>query len=175
MAYGRAGSEESLAVRDVRQVAEQYLTGGKMTLVWPEGVPSEHTAEQRGYLKTILNVIVLAEETLAYGGVITVRGLGEGELGCRVEVVGRNAHLSEAMQAALSGSAEIEDLSPRTIQAYVTGRFASHFGFSVTYDHSIPDRLDLILSASTEAKTEAEPGPVVIEEDDTPEPMVQVV
>src|SRR5580658_6173068 len=32
MAYGRAGSEESLPVRDMRQIAEQYIGGGKVTL-----------------------------------------------------------------------------------------------------------------------------------------------
>src|SRR5580700_4198072 len=36
MAYGRAGSDESLGVKDVRQVAEQYMAGGKVALSWPE-------------------------------------------------------------------------------------------------------------------------------------------
>ena len=146
MAYGRAGSDEMLAVKDVRQVAEQYLAGGKVSLVWPDGTPAEKVVEQRGFLKSILNLIVLAEETLAYGGVISLRDAGHAVQGCRLEIVGRNAQLNLQLQEALDGSAEIENLSPRSIQSYVTGRFASHFGLMLAHDHSIPDRLDLILS-----------------------------
>ncbi|MDE2030323.1 MAG: hypothetical protein KGI97_07145 [Alphaproteobacteria bacterium] len=142
LAYGRAGSEGNIAVRDVRQIAEQYLAGGKITLSWPDGVPSETIAAQRGYLKTILNMVILAEESLAYGGVVTLREDGQG---CRIETVGRSAHLSLPLQEALEGAVAIDDLTPRSIQAYVTGRFASHFGLKLAHDHSIADRLDLVL------------------------------
>lgn len=148
MAYGRAGSEESLAIRDVRQVAEQYLSGGKISLIWSEGQPSEAVASQRGFLKTVLNLIVLAEETLAYGGVITLRGEASGARGIRLEIVGRNAHLGLQLQEALEGSSSVDDLSPRSIQAYVTGRFAAHFGLKLIHDHSVSDRLDLSLNLS---------------------------
>src|SRR5579872_1835285 len=39
MAYGRAGSEEHLGAKDVRQTAGQYLLGGKVNLTWPEDQP----------------------------------------------------------------------------------------------------------------------------------------
>jgi len=83
MAYGRAGSEESVPLRDVRAIAEQYLTGTKISLIWPEDAPGEEVAAQRGFLKTLLNVIVMGEEVLAYGGVISVRNCPNG---CRVEI-----------------------------------------------------------------------------------------
>ena len=56
MAYGRAGSEENLAIKDVRQVAEQYLAGGKVSLEWPEDQPSAELATRRGFVKTLLNL-----------------------------------------------------------------------------------------------------------------------
>src|SRR5580704_12281150 len=37
VAYGRAGSDENLPTKDVRQVAVQYVLGGKVNLTWPEG------------------------------------------------------------------------------------------------------------------------------------------
>lgn len=151
MAYGRAGSEESLPVKDVRQVAEHYLAGGKVSLIWDDGVVASDSAEKRGYLKTLLNVIVLAEETLAYGGVITLHAAAPPQTGCRIEITGRNAHLGLALQEALDGSAEIENLSPRSIQSYVTGRFAAHFGFKITHDHAVADRLDISLSIPEDA------------------------
>jgi len=143
MAYGRAGSEENLGVNDVKQVASQYLTGSKVSLIWPDNMPSQEMATQRGYLKTLLNLIILAEETLAYGGIITLRDAGGT---AQIEIVGRNAHLSLQLQEALDGTSAVEDLTPRSIQAYVTGRFATHFGFKLTHDHSVADRLELALA-----------------------------
>jgi histidine phosphotransferase ChpT len=149
LAYGRAGSEENLGLRDVRQVATQYLSDTKISVVWPEDVPDAAVGESRGFLKTILNLIILGEEALAYGGVITLSRLAETEEsrgGCRLEVVGRNASLNEKHQAALAGSVPVEELSARSIHSYVTGRFAEQFCFTLSHDQSIPDRLDLLLT-----------------------------
>ena len=150
MAYGRAGSEENLGLRDVKLVAEQYIAGGKVALNWGEGQPSVDLIEQRGFLKTVLNLIVLAEEVLPYGGAVTLRSppaamTGENEACCRFEIVGRAAQLSPQLQAALDGTAAIDDLTPRSIQAYMVGRYAMQFGLRLRYDQSIPDRLDLNL------------------------------
>jgi histidine phosphotransferase ChpT len=147
MAYGRAGSEENLAVKDVRQTVEQYLAAGKTMLTWPDDQPSAETVTQRGFLKTLLNLMILSEEILAYGGVVTLRSLGQGEgVGCRLEIVGRGAQLSPNYRAALEGTATIEELTPRTIQAYITGRFADNFQLELRHEQPVPDRLDLILS-----------------------------
>ncbi|MFA4995487.1 MAG: histidine phosphotransferase family protein [Bdellovibrionales bacterium] len=148
LAYGRAGSESNLGLKDVRQVAEQYLEKTKISLVWPENMQDTKLIEQRGFFKTLLNLIVLGEEALAYGGVITLRPFKteDNKAGCRAEVVGRNASLNLKLQEALEGSASIDDLTPRSVQAYVTGRFAEQFSFKIAHDHSIPDRLDLSLT-----------------------------
>ena len=147
MAYGRAGSEESLAVKEVRQTAEQYLSSGQTILNWPEEQPVQELAIRRGFLKTLLNMIILSEEVLAYGGVVTLRSQVQGEKAeCRLEIVGRGAQLNDLFKAALEGTAAIEDLSPRTIQAYITGQFARNFQLTLNHDQTIPDRLELILS-----------------------------
>ncbi len=143
LAYGRAGSEENVAARDMRHVAQRHLEGNKITLDWPEDQPSEAAAAQRGYLKTLLNLVLVGEESLAYGGTLTLRADENG--GCAVESVGRNAHLSLPLQAALEGASAIEDLTPRSAQAYITGRFAASFDFRVTHDHPEADRLILRL------------------------------
>ncbi len=152
IAYGRAGSESNLAAKDVRQVAEQYLEKTKISLTWTEELSETCFGERCGFFKVLLNVIVLAEESLAYGGVITLRRIKteSGKEACRAEIVGRNASLSLKLQEALEGSVLIEDLSTRTIQAYVTGRFAEQFNFKLSHDHSIPDRLDLVLALTND-------------------------
>src|SRR5580704_12677143 len=73
MAYGRAGSEESLGVKDMRIIAEQYIAGGKVTLNWPEDQPPEAVLAVKGSLKVMLNLVILSEEMLAYGGAVTLR------------------------------------------------------------------------------------------------------
>lgn len=146
MAYGRAGSEGHLPMRDVKLTAEQYMAGGKVTLNWPDDQPNEVLASQSGFLKTALNMVILSEEVLAYGGAVSIRGAAEGSSsGCRFEIVGRAAQLSPQLEAALSGNVAIEELTPRSIQAYITGRFAAHFNLRLSFDQSIPDRLDLNL------------------------------
>jgi histidine phosphotransferase ChpT len=146
MAYGRAGSDDGINVKEAKQIAEQYMTGGKITLSWADDQPSAALTPQKGYLKTILNMVLLSEEVLAYGGVITLRSVTEDNTeGCRFEIVGRNAQLSEKVQAALEGTTPIEDITPRSIQAYMTGKFATHFGLGLKFDQSVTDRLDLSL------------------------------
>lgn len=149
MAYGRAGSDEGIPLKDVRHTAELYMTGGKVSLHWPDSVPADALAQRRGFLKTILNMLIMSEEVLAYGGNVTLHALAEApESGCRIEILGRNAQLTDVLQAAMAGTAPIEELTPRSIQSYITGRFAEHFGLSLTHDQSVADRLDLVLKAA---------------------------
>jgi histidine phosphotransferase ChpT len=146
MAYGRAGSEEGLAARDAKLVSEQYMTGGKVTLNWPDDQPAPQLAARPGFLKVLLNFVLMSEEALAYGGVVTLRGTEEGgEAGCQFEIVGRGAQLAPHIQAALDGTAPISELTPRSIQSYITGKFAAHFNFRVKFDQSVPDKLNLSL------------------------------
>jgi histidine phosphotransferase ChpT len=147
MAYGRAGNEDNLSVREVRQTAEQYLSTGKTMLSWPEDQPVADIAVRHGFLKTLLNMMILSEELLAYGGVVTLRDVSvPNQLGCRLEIVGRGAQLAPQYMAALEGTAAIDDLSPRTIQAYMTGRFAEGFELEIAHEQPVPDRLDLVLT-----------------------------
>lgn len=144
IAYGRAGSEANLPFRDVRQVTEQYFEGGKIKLTWSQESDWQSFSEQKGAFKVLINALIMAEEILAYGGSIALQRLsGDDKIGCRLEISGRNAALSPAFQAALEVSIPIEELTPRTIQPYITGRFVSHFGLRMTYAAPEPDRLDL--------------------------------
>jgi histidine phosphotransferase ChpT len=146
LAYGRSGSEANLEVKDVRQVMEAYFSGGKITLDWPEEVRREELGSCRGSLKVLINIFVLAEEVLAYGGAITLRKLEDDTgHGVDVEVTGRAAQLSETMQAALESTVGVDALTPRTIQAYMTGQFANYFGLKTGFVNTDPERLNFLL------------------------------
>ena len=146
IAYGRAGSEENLPLRDVRAVAHQYFEVGKIKLVWDDSLALHATADQRGALKVLVNMLIMAEEMLAYGGEIKICAIGEeGAAGTRFEIRGRNIHLSQAFGEALRQEAAVEDLTPRTIQPYMTGLFAAHFALQIKTDSFEEERLDLSL------------------------------
>ena len=147
VAYGRAGSEANLPLRDIRPIIEQYFEGGKIKMLWDPSLELPEITDACGALKTLINMLIMSEEILAYGGEISLHRMGDGDTtGCRLEIVGKAAHLSPAFSAALDGTTPVEELTPRTIQSYVTGRFAAHFGLNVSSATPRDDRLDLMLT-----------------------------
>jgi histidine phosphotransferase ChpT len=146
LAYGRAGSEENLPLQDIKPVVESYFAGGKITLNWPEGAVSSALTSLRGSAKAMVNLLLLGEEILAYGGSIILRHPEESEGQILImEIVGRGAQLLPNLQEALEGTTPIEDLTPRSVQAYVSGQFVACFGLQVRHIQPYPDRLDFIL------------------------------
>ncbi len=147
LAYGRAGSEENLGVKDVRPVIEAYFTGGKIVLNWPEETLREEIASTRGAMKTLINLMIFGEEILAYGGAIALKASDEGNdvKSLKIEVSGRAAQLNDGLKAALEGSTPVEELTPRTVQAYITGRFAEHFDLKIQHIEPAQDTLEFIL------------------------------
>ncbi|MDD5585937.1 MAG: histidine phosphotransferase family protein [Alphaproteobacteria bacterium] len=146
LAYGRAGSEENLPLQDVKPIIESYFAGGKIALNWANGAVSGKATSLRGCMKAMINLLMLGEEILAYGGSIVLRQPEESDGQILImEIVGRAAQLSPLLQAALEGATPIDEITPRSVQAYVSGQFVAHFGLQVRHIQPYPDRLDLIL------------------------------
>lgn len=115
----RGSSGEPISLQETRGRATDLFTGKKITLDWPE----EATGALGGLeSKLVLNLILVAAETLAGSGTIAVE-IESGEI--RVAGVGEKAALDDDLKSALDGSAAIEDLTPRTAQAYYTGLLAA--------------------------------------------------
>ncbi|MGE3770100.1 MAG: histidine phosphotransferase family protein [Bdellovibrionales bacterium] len=144
LAYGRAGSESGLSVNDVRQVAEHYLEGGKSKLVWPATTPISAYAEHRGALKLLLNICIIAEEILAYGGIIQV----EGEAGSpkvTISITGRGAHVPDHLTAAIANSLDIDEITSKTVHSYITARLAEYYGFRIAAEAAGEDAVTITL------------------------------
>ncbi|WP_298371582.1 histidine phosphotransferase family protein [Azospirillum sp.] len=144
LAYGAAGRDQR-GFADARDAAAGWLDGGRSALDWPDRKPDPALADRRGVAKLLLNMIVLAEEALPYGGHIAVAGEGSAASG-RVTVTasGRPGGLTAELASALSGDSAAE-LTPRSVHAYVTGRFAEDSGLRLTATPAGADRF--ILSA----------------------------
>ncbi|SMH34302.1 histidine phosphotransferase family protein [Azospirillum agricola] len=142
LAYGVAGRDQK-GFGDARNAAAGWLDGGRTKLDWPERVPSDMIAYRRGVVKTLLNLVLLADEALTHGGTIRVTGEGTEESGrLTVTAEGRPGALNPATAAALAGT-EAAELTPRSVHAYLAGRFAEDDGFRIAVTPSGPDRLVL--------------------------------
>lgn len=146
MAYGMAGDSGTVRFAQIRETAAAWLAGSKIGLTWTEGRPEPGGAERSGVAKILLNMVMLAEETLPYGGTIAVDGSGGPESGLlSVTAEGRAARLTPEAEAALAGRSPPDHLTPRTVHAYITGRFAEHAGVRLTTEPVAPERLILRL------------------------------
>src|SRR5918993_2163211 len=112
LAYGAPSGDKS-GLAEAAQAAEGYFAGGKIKLEWPPGGLEQAGQLQPGTGKVLLNLIILAEEALAYGGRIVIEPGNDGNL--RVAAIGRNAGLKAEAAQALTGDIAIETLTPRTV------------------------------------------------------------
>ncbi len=141
--YGRAGSDPGVGINDVRAVAEAYLSGGRVQIDWPSAHPAG-LAEHRGALKVLLNMVMLAEECLPYGGMVRIETDSAGVQGSLL-VSGKGVQLLETLSEALHGHVPIDEVTPRTVHAFVTGRFAAHYGLKINAKQIADDQLRLSL------------------------------
>jgi histidine phosphotransferase ChpT len=120
LAFGAGQSAESLA--DVRRLAGDLLQQGKVRLDWQS--PPEAPLPSRDVARLLLNMIMLAQECLPRGGVVQVR-CTPGVL--EVSAEGQDPK-SEEIRNALRGGPAVVGLTPRTVQAYITGLLVQTLG-----------------------------------------------
>ncbi len=125
LAYGRAGADTNLTFKDVRETLEGHFQGSKIKLHFMPEFPAPALAEHGGGLRCLINLAILAEEALVYGGEIHCTASTEFTGGGALLVTGRNAGLSAPAMQSLTEAMDIEAVTPRTIHAYLTGKFLS--------------------------------------------------
>jgi histidine phosphotransferase ChpT len=147
LAYGRAGRGGLRSFADLRDTAQDWLAGSRTTLRWPLGQPEEILAERPGVGRLLLNLVVLAAETIPLGGVVTVAGGGTIAAGsATVSIVGRTINWPPELAAALTDGLTREELGPRTIHAMITSRFATHYRLTVSWEKPNVETLALRLT-----------------------------
>lgn len=147
LAYGAAGASASSPLNETRGIAERYLSYGKSKLVWSIPEDAGRTLPT-GTSKLILNLIVLAEEALTYGGTVTVAlPSTPGARALTVSASGDRAGLDDSALQALSDTVATSTLTARTVHAYITGLFARDYGLplnvSVPSDGTVKLTIDL--------------------------------
>jgi histidine phosphotransferase ChpT len=125
IAFGAAGSAGAqIDVGDSEKVARGFLEDDKTKLAW--NLPRLLLPKNR--VKLLLNMLLIAGQSIPRGGKLTVDPIGEGEsMGFKVSATGTNAKIPPTA-ALLSGEGEAEGLDAHRIQPFYTGLLAKACG-----------------------------------------------
>lgn len=130
LSYGAAGTDKNIGFKDIKDAFVDLLTAGRVQAEFEPDLGVKFSMPPRGFFKCLLNLLVLAEECNHGDGKIIVTAM-EGNKGISVLVTGKNPGLREGAEDALKGVTAPDDLDPRSVHAYLTGRFAAHFGLKL--------------------------------------------
>ena len=129
LAFGAAGSAGAqIDLGDAQNMARGHLEDAKTKIVW--NLPRILLPKNK--VKLLLNMMVIAQQTIPRGGVLTVDQVGEGDaIGFRVNAAGLNARLPlnivELLKDDHAGS-----IDAHAVQPYYTRLLAQACGLSVT-------------------------------------------
>jgi len=126
LAFGAAGSSGAqIDLGDAQTMARGHLEDGKTTIAW--NLPRVLLPKNR--VKLLLNMVVIAGQSIPRGGTITVDPVGEREsLGFRLTASGPNARVPHAVPALLDGASENGSLDAHAIQPFYAGMLARACG-----------------------------------------------
>jgi histidine phosphotransferase ChpT len=128
LAFGAAGSAGAqIDLGDAQTMARGHLEDAKTKITW--NLPRVLLAKNR--VKLLLNMMVIAQQTIPRGGMLTVDSVGEGDtIGFRVAAAGLNARLPQNIADMLSTDAE-HSVDAHAVQPYYTKLLAQACGLKV--------------------------------------------
>jgi histidine phosphotransferase ChpT len=142
LAFGAAGSAGAqIDLGDAQNMARGHIEDGKITIAW--NLPRLLLAKNR--VKLLLNMMVIAQQTIPRGGTLTVDPIGEGErLSFRVTANGLNARLPQNIADLLS-SEQPPASDAHSVQPYYTRLLAQSCGLKVSL---VPEGEAVVVTAS---------------------------
>jgi histidine phosphotransferase ChpT len=131
LAFGAAGSSGAqIDLGDAQSMARGHIEDGKCTIAW--NLPRVLLPKNR--VKLLLNMLVIAQQTIPRGGTLTVDAIGEGDrMSFRVTAAGLNARLPQNIVERLSGS-EGQTVDGHAAQPYYTRLLAQACGLNVVLE-----------------------------------------
>jgi len=101
LAFGAAGSANAqIDLGNAQVMARGFIEDDKTKLIW--NLPNALLPKNR--VKLLLNMLIIAGQTIPRGGTLTVDPLGEGEnMGFRIAASGLNARIPHAVQPFYAG------------------------------------------------------------------------
>src|SRR4029453_18210757 len=129
LAFGAAGSAGAqIDLGDAQTMARGHIEDGKITITW--NLPRLLLPKNR--VKLLLNMLIIAQQTIPRGGTLPIDPIGEGEtMSFRVTASGLNARLPQNIADLLSASSTAS-VDAHAVQPYYTRLLAQACGLSVT-------------------------------------------
>ena len=130
LAFGAAGSASAqVDLGDARAMAQAFIEDDKTKLVW--NLPRVLLPKNR--VKLLLNMLIIAGQTIPRGGMLVVEPIGEGEgMSFRISASGLNARIPQALAGLLAGTPESGTVDAHAIQPFYTGLLARACGMGVS-------------------------------------------
>ena len=131
LAFGAAGSAGAqIDTGEAEKVARGLIEDDKTKLAW--NLPRVLLAKNR--VKLLLNMLLIAGQTIPRGGQITVDAVGQGDsIGFQVGTTGLNARLPQAAAGLLAGTpAEGHTVDAHAVQPFYTGLLARNCGLAIS-------------------------------------------
>ena len=128
LAFGAAGSAGAqIDTGDAEKVTRGLIEDDKTRITW--NLPRVLMPKNR--VKLLLNMVLIAAQTIPRGGMISVDPIGEGEaMSFKVKASGTNAKLPQAVPALLKGEAGDHAVDAHAIQPFYTGLLARNCGLT---------------------------------------------
>jgi len=128
LAFGAAGSSGAqIDLGDAETMARGHLEDNRTRLMW--NLPRLLLAKNR--VKLLLNMLVIAQQTIPRGGVLTVDPIGQGDaIAFRVTAAGLNARLPQAI-AEMLASEQDGPVEAHAVQPYYTRLLAQSCGLKL--------------------------------------------
>ena len=129
LAFGAAGSAGAqIDVGDAHTMAQAFIEDDKTKLVWK--LPRELLPKNK--VKLLLNMLIIAGQTIPRGGTITVEPLGDAAArGFCLTACGLNARIPQALPVLLAGSSENGSIDAHAVQPFYAGLLARACGLKV--------------------------------------------
>jgi len=127
LAFGAAGSSGAqIDLGDAQTMARGQIEDGKTTIAW--NLPRLLLPKNR--VKLLLNMLIIAQQTIPRGGTLTIDPVGDGEsMAFRVTATGLNARVPQNIADMLAGPAHAADA--HAVQPYYTRLLAEACGLKV--------------------------------------------
>ncbi len=129
LAFGAAGSSGAqIDLGDAQNMARGHIEDGKITITW--NLPRILMPKNR--VKLLLNMLIIAQQTIPRGGTLTIDPIGEGEaMSFRVTSAGLNARVPQNIVDLLSPSS-VASIDAHAVQPDYTRLLAQACALNVT-------------------------------------------
>jgi len=129
LAFGAAGSAGAqIDTGDAENMARGFLEDDKTKLTW--NLP--RTLQPKNRVKLLLNMLILAQQAIPRGGMLTVEATGEGDkAGMKVRAAGLNARVPQNLADLLAGN-HPGAIDAHAVQPHYTRLLAAACGLRAT-------------------------------------------